>query len=72
MYWPAIVISSVDDSVQVVYDNGDKEIVDAELVQPQKPPIQFGGEKEQLQASFSISPTCSSVYGMLGPCDPAG
>lgn len=46
MYWPATVLRIMADTCEVVYDNGDKEIVEAENVFP-VPPVGFGEESSQ-------------------------
>ena len=51
-YWPAKVVSRTGQSVEVVYDNGEKETVDKENVSPLDLPVEFGEEDSALQVSM--------------------
>lgn len=53
MYWPADVLTQKNDRAQVQYDNGDKETVNVEDLQPADPPVGFGGESQPIQVPLS-------------------
>lgn len=58
MYWPATVVRIMADTCEVEYDNGDKEVVEAENVFP-VPTVDFGEETHPFLVCTSQNPLSS-------------
>lgn len=55
MYWPARVVRTMAETCEVLYDNGEKEVVEAENVFP-VPPVPFGEEATRFLVSLRECP----------------
>lgn len=49
MYWPAEILEKTAKGYRVLYDNGDKDLVDADQIVPADYPTDFGKDKIPLQ-----------------------
>lgn len=49
MYWPAEILEKTAKGYRVLYDNGDKDLVDADQICPSEHPTEFGKEEIPLQ-----------------------